>query len=694
MPGSSKIIVMKSDLPHWQIPRLPLAILGLAFSLRLYRLDFQSIWWDEGHSIFVAQHPLTQIPTLPAMDVHPPAYFALLHGWLALTGPSEFALRYLSVLFGMLTVALLWRFGRELGPSRLTPALAMFFAAISPLYVAYAQEVRGYGMLTFLALSSTFFLWRLINEKTPSPQPSPRGRGNNDNSLLPLGEGLGVRGKSAARRNLIAYILFTAAALYTHYFTVFLLLFHNAVWLAHMLRRRNRIALWLGSQLAVLLLFAPQLALALRQVADYANPNLLPPPLAEYLSRTWQAYTTGLTIDPQPARWAMSAIAGVLLLSWSLVFLTRHSSLVTRHFLFLLTWLSIPLAAYFLVLQRRPSFEPRYLMLVSPAIFLLLANGLGQLPMTNNQLPIINDQLPLKKYGGRYGLRALSYGFTVIIVAALLTGLTSYYTDDTWFKDDSAGVARWLAAETTTTDIVLVDVPHPFHYYAERLNIPAPVRYLFVDIHTAAEILTREAAGRQRLYWVTWWGSDTDPRGVIPYLAEKAGTPAGQRDFKGYHVQWFDVPPEAVFSLPTALPPAAATFGDVLRLDGAALPAILPPGEPVWAALHFSLLRPTEVNYKVSLRLRDSAGQIVGQLDRDVLNDRHFRTAAWPVDDPALNQAINVYLLPLPPETPPGVYQLEAVLYNAEPPYPSEGVSGQATAAGAAAQLGAVTIHD
>ncbi|HXW00676.1 MAG TPA: hypothetical protein VEC93_19825, partial [Anaerolineae bacterium] len=61
---------------------LPLLILWLAFGLRLYHLDFQSIWWDEGHSIFVASQPISQIPTLPAMDVHPPAYFVLLHLWM------------------------------------------------------------------------------------------------------------------------------------------------------------------------------------------------------------------------------------------------------------------------------------------------------------------------------------------------------------------------------------------------------------------------------------------------------------------------------------------------------------------------------------------------------------------------------------------------------------------------------------
>ena len=51
--------------------------------------------------------------------------------------------------------------------------------------------------------------------------------------------------------------------------------------------------------------------------------------------------------------------------------------------------------------------------------------------------------------------------------------------------------------------------------------------------------------------------------------------------------------------------------------------------------------------------------------DKDLLNDRHFRTSAWPLDDARLNQAINVYTLPIPPDALPGDYCLEAVVYDA-----------------------------
>ncbi len=667
---------------HFPRRALPLLVLGIAFALRLYQLDFQSIWWDEGHSIFVASHPLADIPTLPAMDVHPPAYFSLLHLWLAVTGRTEFGLRYLSVVWSLLTVSLLWRFARVMaGPTPtlrpqtapkippfggfggqpeglggqlwqmrehpLTPvaplALALL-AAVSPLYVAYAQEVRSYAMLTFLTLASTFSLWLILFQPHPGRRQAPA---------------------------LALYSFTTAACLYTHYFSFFLLLFHNLAWLVWVLRpapNKQRAVTWLLGQAGLLLLFSPQLILAGRQITSYTNPNLAAPSPLEFLSRSWQAYTVGLAIEPGLARLGMAVIAAVLLLN-----LASARRYPPARLLFLIGWLTVPLALYFVVLLRQPSFEPRYMILVTPALLLRLA---------------LETDRRLLRLAGR-----------ALVLLVLVLSLYSYYTNDTYFKDDSAGVAAWLAAETTPNDIVYVDVPHPFHYYVERKTIQAPLHYLFVDIHTTAGRLSRETAGRDRLYWITWRGSDTDPREVIPFLLQKYGRPLGQRDFRGYHVAWYELPRvETDFRLPAVLTPVEATFGDVLRLDGAAYggypPAglTLPPGRAAWVTLHFCLLRQTGINYRVSLRLRAKTGAVVAQVDRDLLNDRHFRTSAWPLDDPALNQALNVYSLPLPPETPPGLYRLEAVVYNGQPPYPSEGVTGPLAADGAAAVIGQISV--
>jgi len=234
-----------------------------------------------------------------------------------------------------------------------------------------------------------------------------------------------------------------------------------------------------------------------------------------------------------------------------------------------------------------------------------------------------------------------------------------------------------------------VDVPHPFHYYADR--IPAPTRYLFVDIHTAADVLNAGASGRDRLFWVTWYGSDTDPRGVIPFLLDKAAHRAGEGGFRGYRVTWWDLPPDAHFSLPNELSPLQATFGDVIRLDGVAFSDTAQVGESAWGTLHFALLQDTGVNYRVSLRLRNGGGDMLPPTDKDLLNDRHFRTADWPLDDPRLNQAVNVYTLVIPFEVSPGEYRLEAVIYAADT-LEALPVAGAPTADGMSAFIGSVAI--
>ena len=50
----------------------------LAFALRLYRLDGQSIWVDEGISLHLATSSLAEIIANRAANIHPPLYFFLL----------------------------------------------------------------------------------------------------------------------------------------------------------------------------------------------------------------------------------------------------------------------------------------------------------------------------------------------------------------------------------------------------------------------------------------------------------------------------------------------------------------------------------------------------------------------------------------------------------------------------------------
>jgi len=80
-------------------------ILFLAFGIRLYHLDHQSIWFDEGWSAYAAEQP-TLLDAWNSDQTNPPLYYLLVNIAARGFGLSEFSLRYVSLLLGIVTVAL------------------------------------------------------------------------------------------------------------------------------------------------------------------------------------------------------------------------------------------------------------------------------------------------------------------------------------------------------------------------------------------------------------------------------------------------------------------------------------------------------------------------------------------------------------------------------------------------------------
>jgi mannosyltransferase len=137
-----------------------LLILLLGMGLRLYRLGDQSVWWDEGHAIWTARQSLVETTSITAHDVHPPLYLWLLHFWLRLTGESEFAVRYLSLIGGVLTVALTYVVARRL-IGRRSALLATLLIATARFHIWWSQEARMYVWAAFYALLSIYLFARL-----------------------------------------------------------------------------------------------------------------------------------------------------------------------------------------------------------------------------------------------------------------------------------------------------------------------------------------------------------------------------------------------------------------------------------------------------------------------------------------------------------------------------------------------------
>ena len=169
------MILDDSELPfRKEIGVLTLLTLA-ACGLRLLRLDFQPLWWDEGYSVWFATHPLGQMLALTAQDIHPPLYYALLRGWTLLLGAGPVALRLLSAVIGTLAIPAVYLAGRRLFGSRRTALLAAALLAINPLHIYYSQEVRMYGLVALLSTAILAAAWRVFDTGTGTETDGRRG---------------------------------------------------------------------------------------------------------------------------------------------------------------------------------------------------------------------------------------------------------------------------------------------------------------------------------------------------------------------------------------------------------------------------------------------------------------------------------------------------------------------------------------
>jgi uncharacterized membrane protein len=190
----------------------PLALLiALAAVVRFATLDQQSLWYDEAVTAVRVLHPslASTLSTVVHVENTPPLYYMVAWGWTRVLGTGVFALRSLSAVAGVATVAVGWAIGRELG-SRATAIVLAAIVASNPLFVWYSQEVRSYEL--FVLLASLAFLFFLRAHAGPT------------------------------RRNLAAWALCSVLALLTHYFAAFLIAAEAVLLLRGRVRDRRVLA--------------------------------------------------------------------------------------------------------------------------------------------------------------------------------------------------------------------------------------------------------------------------------------------------------------------------------------------------------------------------------------------------------------------------------------------------------------------
>lgn len=603
----------------------------LTVSIRVWGIQIHSLDFDERFSLYLSQLPLGTLLGKAAAqgpDPHPPVYFLMLRGWVSLFGTSALALRGLSVVGGVTLVLLVAAWTSDLTSPR-TGLLAGVLAATSPYLVWYSQEARMYMWVAALGLGSTWALMRAV--------------------------------RSGRQLWWAAYLLLGLATLYTHVVGAVALVVHlTFLLLGGPFDRRRRIVGLLGTTLLALA-YAPYAYPVWAQAIGEPAARIYPrPDLLSAIGQFLVATAAHMARLPTGGG-ALLAAAGALLAAagaWSLL-RSRRSPVRGSPFgstgllgvpggeggiqrlaaiAFYLILPAVMIAALWLA---RPLYHVKFLVLISPHLFLVWAAGIRT---------IWREVRPLAPVTGALLLALNLYGLAHNGSAAMA-------------REDWRTAGTYLIQHAGVRDAILVHLEHyhlPLeHYYSG----PAPVTHPFGAEIPSLEAIEEILSGYQRYetVWLALSGEHLgDPGGIVegwfrtryPLITEIF--PARIR-VQGYAVRY------RLPSLPVEAESLDAKVGAGLRLQGyrvdeTVFPAtstlLHPPSHWVHVTLFWEAAG-LGSSAQVRVEMVDSLGQVWG----GNLPQTEGLRSVFPLERWAPGEILrDDYDVNVNPQTPPGEY--------------------------------------
>jgi mannosyltransferase len=654
---------------------LPFLVILIAFAVRFHHLGTQSLWNDEGNSLRLAQRSIGDLIDAAGRDIHPPGYYLALKGWIALTGESEFSLRALSALAGVLTVAVTIALGRALF-SRPAAIMAGLLVALSPFAVTYSQETRMYAPLGLLTAASMWVFAMWMRKASPLNPLSMRWRGDLPGTSLPLSTLW--RGGRGAR--LFALALINAAGLYTQYSFPFTMIAQGALFALWSIREsrqtvRRALTSYALANLITLVLFLPWLPTAWNQVTNWPRTGV-DLALSEQLRTVFGWITYGNTAGN--VAWLRFIFPALLMAAalwpdretWRLGFGWRVGVP--------LIWAGVVIGALFVSGAYRPA-NLKFLLPAQVAVALLIGRGARRLWNTS---PPDKDQvgalLAAPWAGQARSLQARRIGFKItitlrmlaavclfLVVIGQLNALDALYTDPAYARDDYRAIAALIMSDARPGDAIILDAPNQaevftYYYHGEAPIYELPRGLGGDDDQTRTDVQTAIRAHR-RIFVLFWGEAERDPNRVVQATLDAGAYPVTS--------SWYGHVRLAQYAVLGAAPTAPdvrtdARFGDHITLTGYALSADeLRPGDVIGVTLFWTTDAPLDTRYKVTVQLLAPDGTLVTQHDAEPGGNRVLTTTWTPGQT-----VIDTHGLIVPSDLPPGDYTLIAGLYDLNAP--------------------------
>jgi 4-amino-4-deoxy-L-arabinose transferase-like glycosyltransferase len=608
-------------------------VLLVAAAARTWNIRSQSIWFDEGWSAYAAVQP-SLAAAVAADPTNPPLYYVLLNGFVAGAGDSELALRWFSLLLGVLGIALVYQLGRRLFDRRAGFAAALL-AAFSPLLWWASQEARMYTLLAVLVLVAALAWHELLRD-------AKRTRFSRAWWLLWGSE---------------------LALLYAHNTGPVIVLWLNAVtllaWVTGRRLRRPDWRVWIAGQIAVALLWSPWLVTRFILLGA-ANSALFTPPEWGFplFGQLWQALWAGpwgMVGAEAALPWlALAALAvALVLIPWRKAagrWLVAHTLLLTVALLLGLTVLG-------------NHVHGRYLVMIAPLPLVAIGAGIARIPK-------------------RYIQAGLLAGFAGIFIFNVIAAQNPAYG-----HDDARSMTQYYADTLTARDSVLAwsyADRYELSYYWERLGVTARRVILpeGADFDTVLPLLPESGDVALNI----WYTQRADYRGMMRCLLS-SGTRTAPESFTVYGMST-DLYRSPALHLPELRPvDNRFTVADVDLLGGFLAEATAE--QAVCLPLEITLTQPVGGELKAAVTVRNGLGWEVAHSDA-VFATANQRTA----DSVSPGARLAAYpLLRLPVGAPPGDYTVLVRLYDSVTmPSGYDALAETGTSAGKDTPIGTWTV--
>lgn len=516
-------------------------VMLIAFGLRIHRLAYDSIWWDEGYSIWMARMPIREMLFQTANDAHPPLSYMMLHGWQVLVGDEEFALRVQSVFFGLLTVAVSCQIGREVGGWKVGLAGSLL-TAVARLPVWWSQEVRMYAPATLFAALALWAAIHLIMEKR----------------RIWLWAAILAASLGAGLMNLY---LFGGVAIALN------LAFVYAFFAAK--RRWRLTAAWASAQAGALALFLPWWIWATRYLPSWETPQA---PVDLWFVIKLYLSTVFLGIATDIERYTPILIGAIVMLvgvGAAAIIAPRSENKNHRYAAWVMLVIGVllpPVLVFLLSLPRGqfnyPTPSPRYFLLLSTPVYVLIGWG---------AVAIIDRW-------HRAG-RVIGGAVLAAFVGLSAWSLNQYYAG-LRLADDYISIAATLEAFRQPEDTVILnnDTDWPifaYHYPGEFERHISKTQRIWDDKYAAG--LLSDYRGKGAVWLVqTRYAEVTDPDNYLSGWLRQRSWNWRTYTFPEAQVWFYGMTPERgdpkvvdiVNEWPTIMKPVDAPIADGVRLAG------------------------------------------------------------------------------------------------------------------------------